>query len=93
MKTLVIIDQNVILQLCIPCQKLIGQSWNLMACFILYTDLDDKLMSVNFHCVYRANGFANFRSCCTNHKRKWVLRFSIEPYGKKPDFPLPSGKY
>ena len=46
--------------------------------------------------LYRANGFAEFRSCGTYHERKLVLRnlrFSIDPYGRTPDFSLPFGKY
>ena len=35
-------------------------------------------------CLYRANGFAVFRSCGTHRNRKLVLRFSIEPYESKP---------
>ena len=43
--------------------------------------------------VYRANGFAVFRSCGTNHDRKLVLLVSIGAYERKPAFSLPFGKY
>ena len=43
---------------------------------------------VNSIFVYRANGFAYFRSCCTYHKRKSVVRFSIAAYGSMGGEPL-----
>ena len=49
--------------------------------------------NITIQSLYRANGFANFRSCGTDQERKLVLRFSIETYERKPEFSLPFGKY
>ena len=43
--------------------------------------------------LHRANGFAVFQSCGTDHDPKLVLQYSIDCYGRTPVFSLPFGKY
>ena len=50
-------------------------------------------MSLTLLKLYRANGFAGFQSCSGHHDRKLVVWFSIEAYGRQPDFSMLCGKY